>query len=244
MKRLLNVFLAAVLAFAAVPTAAIAESLTGGDGWKVTYTADGKMKDTFDAGTYFDEVSNLQPGDDITFTVAISHENSSDADWYLNNEVVKTLEAGAASGSAYGYELTYTDPSGATRTLYSSESVGGDNSAGLTEATNALDDYIALGTLKKGQSGSVSVKVTLDGETEGNDYFDTLARLVLKFAVEPQPEPEHKTKTVTERRVVQTGDETRLFPLYVAMTVSGLLLAGLAAYGAVERRKEKKEGLR
>lgn len=234
MKRVLSAILSVVLAIAVLPTTAMAESLTGKSAWQVTYTGDGRLVDNYDAGTYFDDVRSLQPGDDITFTVAIKQDNATSADWYLSNDVVKSLEEGAAQNSAYGYELTYTNPSGATQTIFKSERVGGDNTGGLTEATAALEDYLALGTLSQGQSGSVSVKVTLDGETEGNDYFNTLARLVLKFAVEPQQTGETKNRTI-----VQTGDESRLFPLYVAMTVSGLALAGLAAYGVIERRKEK-----
>ena len=158
-------------------------------------------------------------------------------------DLVKTLEENSdASGSAYEYRLTYTNPSGQVSTLYDSEVVGGDEGNGLADATNALEDYIGLGQLSKGQTAKVELRVALDGETEGNAYFDTLARLKLKFAVEPEPEPTRRT----ERRTVQTGDETRsrLFPLYVIMAVSGVALAGLATYGVIERRKEKREGVR
>ena len=235
--------MAAALAFAVLPVAAMAESIPHPGNWRVTYTADGKMTDNYSASEYVDAVSGLQPGDDITFAITLSHENDSKADWYIANDVVKTLEENSdASGSAYEYRLTYTNPSGQTSTLYDSEVVGGDEGNGLADATNALEDYIGLGQLSKGQTAKVELRVALDGETEGNAYFDTLARLKLKFAVEPEPEPTRRT----ERRTVQTGDETRsrLFPLYVIMAVSGVALAGLATYGVIERRKEKREGVR
>lgn len=241
MKRIIGALLAAVLAFSALPTAALAESLNGKSNWQVTYTADGKMSDNYSSSEYVDDVSGLQPGDDITFTVNLSHENASAADWYLANDVVKTLEEGAAEGSAYEYLLSYSGPS-TSRDLYDSRVVGGDNQQGLMEADSALQDYIYLDRLSKGQTAKITLKVTLDGETEGNAYFNTLARLKLKFAVEPEPEP---TKRV-ERRVVQTGDErdTRLFPFYVAMVVSGVALAGFAAYSVHLRREDRKEGVR
>lgn len=243
MRKIISAVMAAALAFAVLPVAAMAESIPHPGNWRVTYTSDGKMTDNYSASEYVDAVSGLQPGDDITFTVTMSHENDSKADWYIANDVVKTLEENSgASGSAYEYRLTYTNPSGQVSTLYDSEVVGGDEGNGLADATNALEDYIGLGQLSKGQTAKVELRVALDGETEGNAYFDTLARLKLKFAVEPEPEPTRRT----ERRTVQTGDETRtrLLPLYVIMTVSGVALAGLATYGVIERRKEKKEGVR
>ena len=243
MRKIISAVMAAALAFAVLPVAAMAESIPHPGNWRVTYTSDGKMTDNYSASAYVDAVSGLQPGDDITFAITLSHENDSKADWYIANDVVKTLEENSeASGSAYEYRLTYTNPSGQVSTLYDSEVVGGDEGNGLADATNALEDYIGLGQLTKGQTAKVELRVALDGETEGNAYFDTLARLKLKFAVEPEPEPTRRT----ERRTVQTGDETRsrLFPLYVIMAVSGVALAGLATYGVIERRKEKREGVR
>lgn len=243
MRKIISAVMAAALAFAVLPVAAMAESIPHPGNWRVTYTSDGKMTDNYSASEYVDAVSGLQPGDDITFAITLSHENDSNADWYIANDVVKTLEENSeASGSAYEYRLTYTNPSGQISTLYDSEVVGGDEGNGLADATNALEDYIGLGQLSKGQTAKVELRVALDGETEGNAYFDTLARLKLKFAVEPEPEPTRRT----ERRTVQTGDETRsrLFPLYVIMAVSGVALAGLATYGVIERRKEKREGVR
>lgn len=243
MRKIISAVMAAALAFAVLPVAAMAESIPHPGNWRVTYTSDGKMTDNYSASEYVDAVSGLQPGDDITFAITLSHENDSKADWYIANDVVKTLEENSeASGSAYEYRLTYTNPSGQVSTLYDSEVVGGDEGNGLADATNALEDYIGLGQLSKGQTAKVELRVALDGETEGNAYFDTLARLKLKFAVEPEPEPTRRT----ERRTVQTGDETRsrLFPLYVIMAVSGVALAGLATYGVIERRKEKREGVR
>ncbi len=243
MRKIISAVMAAALAFAVLPVAAMAESIPHPGDWRVTYTSDGKMTDNYSASEYVDAVSGLQPGDDITFAITLSHENDSKADWYIANDVVKTLEENSeASGSAYEYRLTYTNPSGQVSTLYDSEVVGGDEGNGLADATNALEDYIGLGQLSKGQTAKVELRVALDGETEGNAYFDTLARLKLKFAVEPEPEPTRRT----ERRTVQTGDETRsrLFPLYVIMAVSGVALAGLATYGVIERRKEKREGVR
>ena len=241
---------AAALALAA-PGTALADHLTGSSNWVVTYDKDGKMTDTFTQmkQEYVDQIRNLQPGDDITFTVVNKHENSSAADWYVSNDVITSLEDSRASaeGSAYEYLLVY-DGANEDRTLYDSQMVGGDDTDGLNEATDALDEYIFLENMKQGDEGKLTLKVTLDGETEGNAYFDTMAQLKVRYAVEPTTEnptnPDKPTNpptntTVTRRNIVRTGDETRLFPFYVAMFVSGLLLLALAVDSVRQRRKAK-----
>jgi hypothetical protein len=102
--------------------------------------------------------------------------------------------------------------------------------------------------------GEESTEEELDGETEGNAYFDTFAQIRMRFAVEPTVEPEDTVKERTverkvpgenvNRTVVRTGDETRLFPYYVAMFVSGLLLLWLAFVSLRERKQEREEGAR
>ena len=261
--------LTAALALGAfAPAPALAAHLKGADGWKSTYVnsgKNGKMVETYpDAGTdanslngIADSIGSLQPGDDITFTVSAVHENDTSADWYVSNDVVSSLEdsKAGAEGSNYEYLLQWEGPS-ESRTLYDSQRVGGteggaggtDTKEGLNEATDALDEFIFLERMKKGQSGKITLRVSLNGETEGNAYFDTLAQLKVRFAVEPVTEnEEHKRnnkETQNNRELVRTGDETNLFPFYVAMFLSGVLMLVLAIMGVRERQKERKEVLR
>lgn len=237
MKRLHARILAAAVAVLvlALPAVALADSLSGGEGWKVTYDASGKLVDNYSSEAYASDVKGLQPGDDITFVITLSHENSTAGDWYMSNEVVKSLESGAAADSAYGYRLVYTGASSsASRTIYDSSVVGGTGSSGLLEATSGLEDYFFLETLSAGQTATVTLVVTLDGETEGNDYFNTLAQLKMQFAVEAQT-------SSSSRPVVYTGDASSdLFPFYIAMAVSGALLLVVAIVN-VRRRKRESE---
>jgi hypothetical protein len=173
----------------------------------------------------------------------------------MSNEVLKSLEDNDASGSAYGYKLSYKGPSN-SRTLYESKSVGGKGSAdGLAEATNAMDEYFYLGPLSNGETGKVILNVTLDGETEGNAYFDTLARLALKFAVEPEVEPKKTTVnieskeymdspttvTVTRRNLAKTGDESILFPVYLAIAGVGIVCLVLGIRNMRNKNDEEED---
>lgn len=255
---------------AALPGAAYAEHLTGGDGWTVTFDSSGQLKDNFSSNKIADEVGDLQPGDDITLSVALKHDNEKAGDWYMANSVVKALEDGDAAGGAYGYKLVYTAPSGIESTLYDSESVGGEDAPGLKEATGALADFFYLDTLEQGQTAKVELTVSLDGETEGNAYFDTLAELNMKFAVQIDSEASSSssssasssssTSTTTppatstppsggssansSRNPVQTGDNANLFPYFVAMAASGAVLLAIALYSFALRRKDREEGSR
>ena len=254
MKRLLSSAVAFVASLALLgallPVAAHAEDLDGG-AYNVTYNAGGRMVDDYSSSEYISKTSSMQPGDTITFTVNTIHENDTTADWYLTNEVVKSLEEGDAQGSAYGYELTFEGPNN-SRTLYQSERVGGtDSAAGLADATNALDseEYLFLDTFAKGQTGVVTLKVSLDGETEGNAYFNTLARVKMAFAVEENVDgdtPTPGTTTTTTRRtasartrrvLAKTGDPTSNLPLYLAAIGGGVLCIALA----VRRRRSQDE---
>ena len=247
--------LAAVLAAVCLPADAWAAHLKGKDGWSATYTAGGKMTETYpdnNKNVFADTVAHLQPGDDMTFTVKAIHSNGTAADWYVSNDIIKSLEEQGddAEGSNYSYEISWKGPK-QSRVLYSSERVGGtDSDEGLGEATNALEDYIFLERMSKGQRGTVTIKVALDGETEGNAYFDTLAQLKVRFAVEPvtsNSKKNNNSKPSTSnnsRTIVRTGDETRLFPLYMAMVVSGVLLMALVVQTMREQRREREGGRR
>ena len=210
-KRRIIQFLLVFCLVMAAGTTVRAEQLNGNSEWKVEFTQAKEMVSNFTSKNFDDVLSSMQPGDSAEFGVRI--QNSSDAvtDWYMANQVLKSLEDASktASGGAYSYVLTYTDPQGQVETLYNSETVGGENYTsnleGLHEATNALDSFFYLDTLKYGESSVVRLYVALDGETQGNGYQNTSAQLQMNFAVElPTVTEDHTTVSRTEER--QRGD--------------------------------------
>ena len=156
--------------------------------------------------------------------------------------------------------------------MFDSDTVGGEYDSvddmlthmgeGLHSATNALKDYFYLDTIHNGEGGYITLEVALDGETQGNDYQDTLADLQMNFAVElrddlparPNPEePGDPPQTVDDTQptpnpeggrgtgIVRTGDESQLPLFAIAGGVSGLLLLVYCIYCFREHRKGKKE---
>lgn len=219
-----------------------AETSYGGSDWQVTFTGEKKMESSFNTADINDTIYGMQPGDNAIIELSLKNENSTPTDWYMTNKVLYSLEDRSAnsgtSGGAYTYRLVYTDKDGDETILFDSDTVGGEegsgNREGLREATAALD-----------------------GETQGNDYQNTLADLQMNFAVEMNPDAvrereETSGRTEEERirdrasargtSVVRTGDESNLTPFVIASSVSGVLLLLLSMYGVVGKKEEKKEG--
>lgn len=251
-------WLASVLALllAVTPITAYAEDFSGGDGWKVSF--DGKkMTSTFKNTDIDDKIYEMEPGDTVDFHIQLKNEYKQTTDWYMTNKVLKSLEDAqtVAEGGAYSYILTYIKQDGTKETLYSSEEVGGEtknaSGEGLHQATNSLKDYFYLDRLKSGQSGEITLKVKLEGETQGNTYQDTLAKLQMNFAVELVDDsttpgtPDNPTKTPSKkspsRTTVKTGDNSRVLLYSVIALIAGLVCAGTVVYNVRQNREDAEE---
>lgn len=138
-----------------------------------------------------------------------------------------------------------------------------DNDIGLHEATKELGrSFFLVDTLSQGQTGRVELTVTLEGETQGNDYQDTLADLTMEFAVERRPSPVYDRRSPKHRTVVRDGeiiydddvplanliqtdtvrtsDDNRLLFFTALTLVSGLALLLMALYcRRIKRREEE-----
>ena len=258
MKRtFIGLCLTAILTFTtALPVYAQAPNepytVSGRDDWSVTFTDKQKMVSNFKTSDLNDEVSRMQPGDRVILTMKIKNEDSNATDWYMTNKVLDSLEASTKADANGGYRLVYQNPAGQETVLFDSEKVGGENESlsraaarvGLEEATTALEDYFILDTLKKGQSGIITLTVGLDGETQGNAYQDTLADLTMNFAVERRPSPENSTREPRETLIVRAdtvrrADDNQLLLYTALLLTSGMVLLLLTLYCRKVAKKEE-----
>lgn len=231
-----------------------------GNNW-VTFRANNAMESNFTSSAVTDALSQLQPGDTCTFTIHLKNEHASATRWYMTNEVRKSLEEARRSSlqnGAYTYILRYqrvpkvalpnndNAPDPGVLVLFDSTAVGGESRTidsegkvrqGLFEATEGLEDWFALDTLASGAEAQVELVVALDGESQGNIYQDTWAKIRMNFAVELQnTTPSTTTGTGS---VVKTGDSWDLKPYYIVMAVTGLLFLFLAVDGVKQRKRER-----
>ena len=239
-NRIFSLVLAAlILVFAVMP--ASAEDFFGASDWKVEF--DGKeLSSNFTTAEINDAIGELQPGDNITFNIELSTKYKADANWWMTNKVLDSFEDNSiAKGGAYTYVLTYIAPDGNDNVIYSSDMVGGEDirgGEGLHEATDALEDYFFVDTIKTGKSAMITLLIELDGETQGNAYQDTLADLQMNFAVEV---PQGKDSPPGPPDIVKTGDEFDLTLYIIIAAVSGAVLLFFAVW-RVKRSKKQQRG--
>ena len=224
-----------------------AEDYQGSDGWVANF--DGKeIKSNFGTSNLTEEAKSIQPGDSITLKVSIKNSDSGKTDWYMTNEAIQSLEdaKSAANGGAYEYRLAYINAAGKETELYNSETVGGEGASskeGLHQATDSLEEYFYLDRLDPGQSGTVTLRVKIDGETVINDYQETLALLKMTFAVEKVTESTIRKvpgedKVITNR--VKTGDTNKILLFCALALISGIILLILALMSMKRRRYNRK----
>lgn len=218
--------------------------------WKVTFTNEDEMEQNFSASSFADNLQGFQPGDTATFKVKVQNNNKAQTEWYMENEVINSLEDlsknSETGGGAYTYALSYKGSNGKDVEFYNSEDktaggnplIGGedfnkDAGEGLHQATQGLEDWFYMDTLKKGESGVVTLSIKFDGESQVNDYQDTFAAVNMNFAVE-------KTPTVPDEPgdIVKTGDASHMI-LWAIVGLAAILLGLFVLIAG--RRKEEQE---
>ena len=261
---------AVVLAVTAVcAQAPVAFAQTIEKQWRVEFTGT-EMKDEGTA-EIAKTISGMQPGDSAEFDVTLLESYDKAADWYMRNEVLKTMEksfedANSNSGGSYSYSLIYLSPQGERKVILSNDTVSGDagtgGTQGLFDATTATGEWFFLDTLAADAQAHVILTVAIDGETHGNPYFDTNAKVQLSFAAEPNPTnpgtpgssivteetpeepetPDNDTPTTststTEKptnNLSKTGDSLQLGMLVAVMAVAAVVLVVMV----IKRRRDE-----
>ena len=228
---------------------AAAKTIEGSRDWKVTFTEKSRMEQNFGAKAISETLSGMEPNDTAVLYVNVANENEKNTAWYMTNKVISSLEDTVkASGGVHSYHLTW-QKNGSTerKELYQSDTVGGDiaqNGQGLHEASGAMEEFIYLDVLKKGEGGLVKLEISLDGETQNNAYQDARADIRFEFAVEPNPDPRTETRTGStpgRTQIVKTGDR-QLAPYYIAGLCAGavLLLTGIVR---AKKQRNESEGM-
>ncbi len=254
MKRKTIVLLLTLVMVFSMSSSAFAEHMTGGDSWEVVFKND-DVESTFGGDEFADVLEGLQPGDDLTIKVKVKNEGGKTVDWYMQNEILETLEDAkeGAFGGGYTFILKYIDTKGEEKEIYNSNTVGGEgqgeapvepaepsegdepaeeNTEGLHEVDSALKEYMFLERMDTGKEGEVELYIALEGESQINSYQDTVAALRMRFAVEIVP-----TKTVITGDAASKG----MTPLYIIAGISGLLIIALVLTGELKGKKKAKK---
>lgn len=188
----------------------------------------------YKAADFKEALTTMVPGDSVTLKIDMENKSADATDWYVENKVIKTFEEGAkASGGAYSYSLSYTDPSGNVKEIYSSDRVGGEGADGLKTATSGMEEYFYIAQLDAGQKGTLSARVSIEGETVTNAYQSSLADVNVNFAVEKatakatdstgttSTTSSNSSSSSTEtKHLTKTGDDMKLLVLIILFAVA------------------------
>ncbi len=203
-KGILNIVLALSLVVAGMSGTKLGVKAAEAEGpsynWEVTYTGKA-FTSTYDENAAV--LKNAMPGDIIIYSVDyINGSEYESADFYMSADVVKSLEDGAkAQGGAYSFRIIKNKDTASEEKLFDSETVGGDatESVGLNQVSGKDGAYFALGSVKKGDRGNVTVEITLDGDSQTNNYMAAKANLNIKFGAEDSSSAKY-SKTVKETK--------------------------------------------
>ena len=242
MKKMsrITTLLLALMTVLMMSQAAFAETYNGG-----TFSFDGNDIKNTKADSSIDEaIRNLEPGDSVTFRFEYSNDCNDETEWYLENEVVKTLEEMGGKNGGYTYKLVNYSVAEGKVTIFDSEAVAGEDSenpdesdTGLKSATNATEDWLYIDTLKSGESGSTELTVALDGESQANSYQATDGQLRIAYAVEKTATGGTVYKHVPGKPI-NTGDNSNLMTP-ILMFIGAVVLMALAIFSF---RKDRKDG--
>lgn len=223
-KGILNIVLALTLVTAGL-TAGKTDSFAAGaqthnTGWEVTYNGKSNVDFSSNKDEVYNEIAGVMPGDTITYTIKYTNNDPNTdaskakvpgAEFYMNANVVDTLEAGRDKGGAYSYVIKNNGI-----TLVDSQTVGGEtgtdkNNTGLAQVCGEDGTYFSLGVLNYEASGTVTVSITLDGDSQTNMYGGKDAGLEFFFRAEPMTIVE-KNKTII-KTITRTDTVTENIPI-------------------------------
>lgn len=207
-KRILNIVLA--LALTVVGLAGqnfTAEAKTHTTSWPVTYDGN-KVTSKFSENVTNDTISAVMPGDTVVYE--IDYSTSVNADFYLNADIISSLEetdadhnnSSDAKEGAYTYIIKNGD-----QVVCDSELIGVSDEADLIKGLKQVDGedkFFELGRLPAGGKGKVTISITLDGNSQDNSYMYKLATLDIKIGAQPAPKDIHEHKPGTTKNVVYT----------------------------------------
>jgi len=224
-KKLFSLLLAAALVVSLATAAFAAETPTVTfDGKAITYN-----QDVSNFGTAF---SGMAPGETRTQEIKLSNTSTETAQIYMDTAVIKAFEdANTASGGAYTVAMNVTASDGTITFIYGGgkgATVGG-NDKGLYDLNGNLNSTYLAATLKTGESATISLTVTLDGESLANSYQDLAGTFQFKFSA----------VTDTGKTIVKTGDTANLIT-YVIIILA--VCAALVVILVVNKRMKKKTG--
>lgn len=226
MKKIMRLWIVAMLAIGSMTSVFAKESSF--------ITFDGKAGDFIEESEdlgIFDNFENLYPGESRRAKLILKNTDDRPLKFWLGSEQLKAF---GQPGVAYTLDFLIDGQS------ILSGDIGGENQVGM----NQIGNKILITELKKGETATLEIVLTTDGDSMDNSYQGTLGEMKYSITVEyDEPTVEiHKVvqdKVVEKDRVVydtvDTGDST--MPMLMTTLFVGSLMA--MAFIVVGKKKGK-----
>ncbi len=144
-----------------------------------TATFDGskEIKYNYSDTTNFGEgFINMMPGEERTQDIILKNTSDKAVDFYMKTETLRTFEEfNMTDGAAYHVTLTVQDMKGTT-TIYGGAEADGSNRIGADEEglgnlNGNVNEWYKVAALNGGEEATITLKVSLDGESHHNSYM-------------------------------------------------------------------------
>lgn len=207
---------------------------------KATFDGSKEIQYNYDDTTNFgDGFVNMMPGETRSQDIILENTSDKTVDFYMKTETLKTFEeVKKTSGAAYQVMLTVTDSEG-TRVIYGgseedgSSRIGADEE-GLGNLNGNISEWFKVVTLNQKQQATVTLQVSLDGESHDNSY--QAAEGTFQFEFKAGYDDVKNVVTIYEQLEdvvvnqivyadsVKTGDNSALFQLIGGIGVCAVFL--------------------
>lgn len=189
-----------------------------------------------------DAFSDMLPGETRSQTIELKNTDAQQMKFYMYTEITDNFADKGDQNAIYTLELK---KEGEAEPFFSG--IIGKDKVDLGRDRLTEDNQVLLDSLKKGESSSVTITITLDGDSAENLYEEQSGVIKMVFsATEDNGIPKKQTIKKDQKKVygtsntitkiVKTGDE---FPVEALLAVAGVSL--VAVIILVSKRKKKVE---
>ncbi len=218
----------------------------------VTFDGSKEIKYNYEDTTNFgDGFVDMMPGEERSQEIILQNTSTVDVDFFMRTETIKTFEeVNKTSGAAYEILLTVTEGN-ETRVIYGGTEEDGSNrigadDEGLGNLNGNVNEWLKVCDLNAGEKATITLKVTLDGESHTNSYmaaegtfqFEFQAGYTEPWIIYDYVEAEDTViSQVVYTNGVKTGDSANPYLLIGGIGACAVLLIVLVVW----KRKSKEE---
>jgi hypothetical protein len=177
------------------------------------------------------DFQDMEPGEERTAVISLVNNSDAEMSFYISGDMVYNIaDAGSADKNAI-YQLDMTKDTDTTP--FFTGLIGSSENKKIKKANtglNYLQDNTLLATLAKGDSTTIRIKLSLDGDSAENVYMNKAGKIRINVnASQASPKvfaDEETVNPIIKYITVQTGDSSHIV-LYLAVAFGALAVAAI-----------------